>query len=68
MGFVESLFKQAGLDWPVPDYNTVCRRQKVLPVGIHACPNRAGQGCFPDSDKQHPLLADVAKGKIEQFQ
>ncbi len=29
MGMVESLLKLAGLSWPVPDYSTVCRRQKT---------------------------------------
>jgi hypothetical protein len=24
----------AGLDWPVPDYSTLCRRQKTLAVQI----------------------------------
>lgn len=30
LGLVESLLRLAGLDWPVPDYSTVCRRQKTL--------------------------------------
>ena len=29
---VQSLLKLAGLDWPVPDFSTVCRRQKRLSV------------------------------------
>ena len=29
MGMVESLLKLAGLSWSVPDYSTVCRRQKT---------------------------------------
>lgn len=29
-----SLLRQAGLDWPVLDYSTVCRRQKTLQVQI----------------------------------
>ena len=33
-GMVVSLLKMAGLDWPVPDYTTVCRRQKTLAVQI----------------------------------
>ena len=28
-GFVASLLKLAGLDWPVPDFSTLCRRQKT---------------------------------------
>jgi hypothetical protein len=26
---VASLIKLAGLDWPVPDYTTLCRRQSM---------------------------------------
>lgn len=33
-GFVESLLVLSGLDWPVPDYTTLCRRQKHLKVQI----------------------------------
>jgi len=33
-GFVASLLKLAGLDWPVPDYSTLCRRQKTLSVRL----------------------------------
>ncbi len=34
IGMVESLLKQAVLDWPVPDFSTVSRRQKTLNVVI----------------------------------
>jgi hypothetical protein len=33
-GMVASLLRLAGLDWPVPDYSTLCRRQKTLHVQI----------------------------------
>ena len=33
-GMVASLLRLAGLDWPVPDYSTLCRRQKTLKVRI----------------------------------
>ena len=33
-GFVASLMKLAGLDWPVPDFSTLCRRQKTLAVQL----------------------------------
>ena len=33
-GFVESLFKLVGLNWSVPDFSTLCRRQKTLSVAI----------------------------------
>ena len=34
LGMVHSLLKLAGLNWPVPDFSTVCRRQKTLQVQI----------------------------------
>ena len=40
-GFVESLVQLAGLDWKVPDFSTLCRRQKTLNVTI---PYRGGSG------------------------
>lgn len=33
-GMVASLLKMAGLNWVVPDYTTLCRRQKTLAVQI----------------------------------
>jgi len=33
-GMVASLLRLAGLDWPVPDYSTLCRRQKTLKAQI----------------------------------
>ena len=41
IGFVESLLKLVGLDWAVPDFSTLCRRQKVLNVNL---PYREGTG------------------------
>ena len=40
-GFVESLLKFVGLDWAVPDFSTLCRRQKALNVSL---PYRGGNG------------------------
>ena len=34
VGMVRALLKLAGLDWPVPDCTTLCRRQKTLAVQI----------------------------------
>ena len=31
---VTSLLKLAGLDWPVPDFSTLCQRQKTLAVQV----------------------------------
>ena len=33
-GMVASLLRLAALDWPVPDFSTLCRRQKTLAVQI----------------------------------
>ncbi|GAA4219891.1 hypothetical protein GCM10022290_12530 [Sagittula marina] len=33
-GMVASLLRLAGLDWPVPEHSTLCRRQKTLKVQI----------------------------------
>ena len=33
-GFVESLLRMVGLDWVVPDFSTLCRRQKELNVSL----------------------------------
>ena len=40
-GFVESLLRLVGLDWTVPDFSTLCRRQRTLNVNI---PYRGGKG------------------------
>jgi Transposase DDE domain len=34
-GMVASLLELAGLDWPMPDFSTICRRQKTLTVRNH---------------------------------
>lgn len=33
-GGVQSLLKRVGLDWVVPDFRTLCRRQRTLNVSI----------------------------------
>jgi hypothetical protein len=33
-GFVTSLLELAGLNWPVPDFSTLCRRQRTLAVQL----------------------------------
>jgi hypothetical protein len=40
-GFVESLLQLSGLDWSVPDFSTLSRRQKSLAVNI---PYRGSEG------------------------
>ncbi|MEK6789858.1 MAG: IS5-like element ISPa35 family transposase [Pseudomonadota bacterium] len=49
IGFVQSLMHLADLDWPVPDYSTVCRRQKTLTVNIPYRPSRGGLHLLVDS-------------------
>ena len=49
IGMVESLLKQAGLDWPVPDFSTVSRRQKTLNVVIPYRPSHEGLHLLVDS-------------------
>lgn len=40
-GFVQSLLQLVGLDWAVPDFSTLCRRQKTLNVSL---PYRGSSG------------------------
>lgn len=40
-GFVQSLLELVGLDWVVPDFSTLCRRQRTLKVSI---PYRGSKG------------------------
>src|SRR6056297_1459423 len=40
-GFVESLLRLSGLNWAVPDFSTLCRRQRTLDVRL---PYRGGTG------------------------
>ncbi len=40
-GFVASLLRLTGLDWDVPDFSTICRRQRTLAVNI---PYRGAKG------------------------
>ncbi|MGB3148878.1 MAG: IS5 family transposase [Paracoccaceae bacterium] len=54
-GFVESLLRLTGLDWAVPDFSTICRRQKTLAVNI---PYRGSKGPLH-------LLVDSTGIKVE---
>jgi len=54
-GFVASLLKLAGLDWTVPDFSTLSRRQKDLAVNI---------SCRKSSEPLH-LLIDSTGIKVE---
>jgi IS5 family transposase len=46
---VASLIKLAGLDWPVPDYTRLCRRQKTLVVELDGRPSSGGLRLLVDS-------------------
>jgi len=48
-GLVESLLRLAGLEWPVPDYTTLCRRQRTLPVELGGDPGSGGLHLLVDS-------------------
>ena len=48
-GLVASLIKMAGLDWPVPDYTTLCRRQKTLKVNLGGRASSGGLHLLVDS-------------------
>jgi len=48
-GLVASWRRLADLDWPVPDYTTLCRRQKTLPVMLGGRPSSSGLHLLVDS-------------------
>ncbi len=48
-GMVASLLKLSGLDWPTPDYTTLCRRQQHLQVCISYRSNLNGLHLLVDS-------------------
>ena len=52
-GMVASLLQPAGLDWPVPDCSTRCRRQKTLAVRI---PYRRAVAFTSGDDGDSPVL------------
>ncbi len=48
-GLVASLIELARLDWPVPDFSTLCRRQKGLTVKIPYRPSTGALHLLIDS-------------------
>ena len=48
-GLVASLLKLAKLDWPVPDFSTLCRRQKDLAVTVPYRPSTGALHLLVDS-------------------
>ena len=49
LGLVQSLLTLAQLDWPVPDYSTVSRRQQRLQVQLPYQPRRSALHLLVDS-------------------
>lgn len=49
LGLVESLLRMAGLDWRVPDFSTVSRRQKTLRVQLPYQPSTTALDLLVDS-------------------
>jgi hypothetical protein len=48
-GFVQSLIKLCKLNWIVPDYTTICRRQKHIDIAISYKKCRDGLHLLVDS-------------------
>ena len=48
-GFIRSLIKLSGLNWTVPDYSTLCRRQKHVNIAIHYQKSNDGLHLLVDS-------------------
>lgn len=49
LGLVESLLRMASLDWRVPDFSTVSRRQKTLQVQLPYRPSTTALDLLVDS-------------------
>lgn len=49
VGMVESLIQLSGLDWPVPDFSTLSRRQKTIEVSIPYRPQTGALHLLIDS-------------------
>lgn len=49
-GFAQSPIKFFGLDWTVPDYSTICRRQKNINIAISYEKSRDGLNINIDTE------------------
>ena len=56
-GFVESLLRLTGLDWDVPDFSTISRRQRTLAVNI---PYRGAAAVIPPRRNAQPWKPTTA--------
>lgn len=59
-GMVASLLRLAGLDWPVPDFSKLCRRQKTPRASPHLVESEFG---FPSGLSCDSLLPPDDGGK-----
>lgn len=50
-GFVKSLLRLIGLDWTVPDFSTLSRRQKTLPYISRLGRTIARSPAYTDGEK-----------------
>ena len=64
VGLVESLIRMAGLDWPVPDYSTLCRRQARIAVQV---PYRASGQPLNLLIPSRTLLRDILPGSGQHW-
>lgn len=62
-GMVASLLEMAGLDWAVPDYSTLCRRQKTLTVQSRIAVPMAPRSSW--STEQGSSSSAMANGRPE---
>ncbi|WP_290558891.1 transposase, partial [Aestuariivita sp.] len=62
-GFVQSVLRLIGLDWSVPDFSTLCRRQKTLNVSL---PYRGGTGPLKPQRLAHLLPAVHFRRKCQR--
>lgn len=59
-GLPQSLLRLAGLDWPAPDYTTLCRRQKSLSADLGGRSSSEGlHRLVPVSSSIDPAVIDV---------
>ena len=66
-GFVESLLRLVGLDWTLPDFSTLSRRQKTLAVNSHIAGSRGRHLLIPSHGwpANHCRAADSTGIKVE---
>ena len=63
-GFVESLLRLVGLDWSVPDFSTLSRRRKTLPINL---PYRGSKGPLNLLIPSRALLRNTLPGNGQHW-